>query len=51
MWHMFWLAESSKRNVPLTNASKNFYFDWGTKIPMRDGVHLGELIFADPIHH
>jgi putative CocE/NonD family hydrolase len=42
---MYRSVESSKRNIPLPEAAKNFHLNWGVKIPMRDGVHLNATIY------
>ncbi len=45
MWHMFPLVEPPKIKTKSPEVKKNVDFNWGVKIPMRDGVHLNATIY------
>jgi len=45
MLNIFRLADSTKTTTNSPEANKNMDFDWGVKIPMRDGIHLNATIY------
>ena len=45
MWHKIQLTEPTSPSTKPTEIPKNIDFNWGVKIPMRDGVNLNATLY------
>ena len=45
MKHLFRFADSDRSNTNPPEINKNVDFNWGVRIPMRDGVHLNATVY------